>query len=305
MIAVVGPTATGKSDLALDLAQRYDAEILNADAMQLYRGMDIGTAKIAPGARRGIAHHQLDVLHVSQEASVAAYQRHGRDDLAQISQRGRAAVVVGGSGLYVRALLDEMSFPGTDPQVRAALEARVAAEGAAVLHRELARADPVAAHRIDPGNARRIVRALEVIELTGEPFSANLPEHRYAIPTIQIGLQMPQAELDARIDARAAEMFSAGLIEETRALIPAGLDGGRTAKRAVGYAQALAVLRGDSNVAEAVASTALATRQLARRQMKWFRRDPRVYWLQAGAGTGERAVVQRALAHLDTALDRG
>lgn len=295
VIAIVGPTATGKSDLALDLAEHLGAEIVNADAMQFYRGMDIGTAKVPLAERRGIPHHQLDVLGVHEEASVAAYQKYGRADLAAIASRGRRAVVVGGSGLYVRALLDEMSFPGTDPRVRAELEARAEVEGPGVLHAELARADPVAAGRIDSRNARRIVRALEVIRLTGEPFSANLPEHRYAIPAVQIGLEMPPAELDRRIDVRAASMFGAGLIEETRALLAQGLERGRTANRAVGYAQALAVLRGECDVAQAVAATGLATRQLARRQLKWFRRDPRVHWLRAGA-----EVLDRALGHLET-----
>lgn len=294
VIAVVGPTATGKSDLALDLAEHLDGEVVNADAMQLYRGMDIGTAKVPVSERRGIAHHQVDVLEVHQEASVAAYQQQGRADLAQIADRGPPAVVVGGSGLYVRALLDEMSFPGTDPQVRTALEERSGAQGSAVLHAELARLDPVAAERIDPRNARRVVRALEVIQLTGRPFSANLPAHRYAIPAVQIGLQMSREDLDARIDARAAVMFSAGLIEETRALIPAGLEQGRTANRAVGYAQALAVLRGDLEPEQAVLDTAQATRQLARRQLTWFRRDPRVHWLQAGAGA-----LREALDHVE------
>ncbi|MGC0251078.1 tRNA (adenosine(37)-N6)-dimethylallyltransferase MiaA [Pseudactinotalea sp. Z1748] len=298
VIAIVGPTATGKSDLALDLAEHLGAEIVNADAMQFYRGMDIGTAKVPVAQRRGIPHHQLDVLEVHQEASVAAYQKYGRADLAAIAARGRRAVVVGGSGLYVRALLDEMRFPGTDPHVRAELETRAEAEGPGVLHAELVRVDPVAAARIDSRNARRIVRALEVIRLTGEPFSANLPEHRYAIPAVQIGLEMPAAQLDQRIDARAVSMFEAGLIDETRALVANGLERGRTANRAVGYAQALAVLRGECDVAQAVADTGLATRQLARRQIKWFRRDPRVHWLRAGAG-----VLHRALGHLETRSD--
>lgn len=290
VIAVVGATATGKSDLALDLAERFDAEIVNADAMQLYRGMDIGTAKVPPDARRGIPHHQLDVLDVHQEASVAAYQHHARQDLASITARGRPAVVVGGSGLYVRALLDEMSFPGTDPQVRAALEQRAAREGPGTLHAELARLDPAAAQRIDSRNVRRIVRALEVIELTGEPFSANLPEHRYAIEAVQIGLGLSDEELDERIGARAAAMYATGLLEETRDLVARGLEQGRTANRAVGYAQALAVLRGELAESEAIADTARATRQLARRQRKWFRRDPRVHWITAGERATARAV---------------
>lgn len=293
VIAVVGPTATGKSDLALDLAEHLGAEIINADAMQLYRGMDIGTAKVPRERRRGIPHHQLDVLDVHQEASVAAYQRHGRADLGAIASAGRAAVVVGGSGLYVRALLDDITFPGTDPGLRAELEQRAAEEGAGALHAELATVDPEAAQRIDPRNARRVVRALEVVQLTGEPFTAYLPQHRYAIKATQIGLWRPREVLDAAIDARAATMFEAGLIEETRELVSQGLDHGRTAKTAVGYAQARAVLRGQSDVARAVADTAQATRQLARRQLKWFRRDPRVHWIQT-----DHRMLERALAHL-------
>lgn len=292
VIAVVGPTATGKSDLALDLAQRLDAEIINADAMQLYRGMDIGTAKVPPGQRRGIPHHQLDVLDVHQEASVAAYQHHGRADLAAIASRGRTAVVVGGSGLYVRALLDDITFPGTDPVLRAELEQRAAREGAEALHAELAAADPAAAQRIDPRNARRIVRALEVVQLTGEPFTAYLPQYRYVIEATQIGLTRPPELLDAAIDARAAAMFDAGLVEETRGLVAKGLERGRTANRAVGYAQALAVLRGQTDVSQAVADTARATRQLARRQLKWFRRDPRVHWIPAEDGALDLALAR-------------
>ncbi len=290
VIAVVGPTATGKSDLALDLAVELGGEIVNADAMQLYRGMDIGTAKVPPGERRGIPHHQLDVLRVDQEASVAAYQHHGRADLSAIGARGRPAIVVGGSGLYVRALLDRMSFPGTDPELRAHLEDRAGREGAGALHAELARLDPDAAQRIDPRNTRRVVRALEVIHLTGLPFSANLPDYRYQVPAVQIGLAMPHEELDARIEERAERMFAAGLLEETCRLREEGLERGRTANRAVGYAQALAVLRSQMTTPEAVADTARATRQLARRQVKWFRRDPRVHWIPAGAGALDHAM---------------
>ena len=290
VIAVVGATATGKSDLALDLADAIGAEIVNADAMQLYRGMDIGTAKVPVDQRRGIPHHQIDVLRVDQEASVAAYQHHGREDLNRIASRGRTAIVVGGSGLYVRALLDRMSFPGTDPALRTELEERAVREGASSLHRELARLDPEAAQRIDPRNQRRVIRALEVIHLTGSPFSANLPDYRYEVPAVQIGLAMPAAQLDARIETRARQMFDGGLVEETERLLEEGLEWGRTANRAVGYVQALAVLRGRMNKAEAIAETALATRQLARRQRKWFRRDPRVHWIDAGEDAFDQAI---------------
>ncbi len=289
VVAVVGPTATGKSDLALDLAESLGAEIVNADAMQLYRGMDIGTAKLPPEQRRGIPHHQLDVLEVTEEASVAAYQSHARVQVTELTRAGCAVVIVGGSGLYVRALLDRIDFPGTDPAVRAAWEARAAEHGPGMLHDELTRQDPQAAARIDRGNTRRIVRALEVIEITGRPFSANLPDHTYAIPAVQLGLDLPSTDLDARIDARAAQMFATGLVTETEELRSRGLEQGRTAVRAVGYAQALARIRGELSEDEAVAQTALATRQLARRQRKWFRRDPRITWLTPGSSTLEQA----------------
>lgn len=280
VLAVVGPTATGKSALALDLAEREGAEIINADAMQLYRGMDIGTAKLPPAARRGIAHHQLDVIEVHQEASVAAYQRHARADLAGIRARGKPVVVVGGSGLYVRALLEDFEFPATDPAVRARIQARAEEVGPGLLHDELTGKDPAAAARIDPANTRRIVRALEVIELTGRPFSAALPEPAYVYPTTVYAIAVDPEELDRRIEARAREMFSAGLVEETAHLLTLGLAEGPTASRAVGYQQAIAVIRGELTVAEAIDHVALATRQLARRQRKWFRRDARITWLQ-------------------------
>lgn len=289
VVAVVGPTATGKSDLALDLAEALDAEIVNADAMQLYRGMDIGTAKLPVSGRRGIAHHQLDVLEVTDEASVAAYQRHGRADLERIAARGRRAVVVGGSGLYVRALLDRICFPGTDEAVRARIQARADELGPGLLHDELARRDPAAAERIDRANTRRIVRALEVIELTGEPFSAQLPEHCYEKPARQIGIVYADSQLDDRIEQRTRAMFAAGLVEETEHLLAHGLAEGRTASRAVGYAQAAAVVRGELSRQDAHEQVALATRRLARRQRKWFRRDPRITWLEAGTDLARRA----------------
>ncbi len=294
MLAVVGPTATGKSDLALDvvglLGGPAAGEVVNADAMQLYRGMDIGTAKLAPHERRGVVHHQLDVLDVTEEASVAAYQGAARADIAAVHGRGRRAVLCGGSGLYVRAVLDELEFPGTDPEVRRRLEERAEHDGPAALHTELATRDPEAAARILPGNVRRVVRALEVIELTGRPFSASLPEHRYHLPAVQVAIDVPREELDARISARARAMLDGGLLDETRDLLAAGLAEGRTASRAVGYAQAVAVLEGRLDVEEAHAAIATATRQLARRQEKWFRRDPRVIWLAPGPDLAERVV---------------
>ncbi|PVU81641.1 tRNA (adenosine(37)-N6)-dimethylallyltransferase MiaA [Cellulomonas sp. WB94] len=298
VIAVVGPTATGKSDLGLALAERLGGEIVNADAMQLYRGMDIGTAKLPPAERRGIPHHQLDVLDVDQDASVADYQRAARADLAAIDARGARAVAVGGSGLYVRTLLDHMDFPGTDPDARAQLEERVEVEGSRALHAELERLDPVAAAGIGPRNARRIVRALEVIGLTGRPYSASLPQHVYEVPALQLGLDCDRAVLDARIEARVEHMWEAGLVEEVRALAAHGI--GRTASRAVGYAEVLALLRGELSAPEARAAIAAGTRRLARKQMGWFGRDPRVHWLDARDPT----LVDRAL-ELVAAADAG
>jgi tRNA dimethylallyltransferase len=282
VVAVVGATATGKSDLALALAEVLGGEVVNADAMQLYRGMDIGTAKVPPGERRGIPHHQLDVLDVDEEASVAAYQRAARADLAAIAERGRPAILVGGSGLYVTAVLGRLDFPGTDPSLRAELAARAETEGPAALHAALAREDPAAAAAIDPGNVRRVVRALEVVRLTGEPFRPRLPAGDAVVPAVRVGLRLERAELDERIAARARRMFRAGLLEETRTLLEAQGTLSRTAARAVGYAQALDALAGRATVSEALDETVLATRRLARRQEKWFRRDS-TEWFDAAA----------------------
>jgi tRNA dimethylallyltransferase len=297
-VAVVGPTATGKSDLGLALAERLGGEVVNADALQLYRGLDIGTAKLRPAERRGVPHHLLDVLDPHEDASVAAYQRDARAAVADVLARGRRPVVVGGSGLYVRALLDRIEFPGTDPAVRAGLEARVESEGARALHAELARVDPDAAASIGPRNARRIVRALEVIALTGRPYSANLPGHDYAVPAVQIGLDCDRAVLDERIAVRVDRMWADGLVDEVRGLLAAGI--GRTAARAVGYAEVLAALRGEITEDEARAQVVAGTRRLARKQMGWFGRDPRVHWLDAR----DPALVEQALA-LVAAADAG
>ena len=287
-IAVVGPTATGKSELALDLADALgdgpaSSEIVGADASQLYRGMDVGTAKLPLDERRGYPHHQIDVLDVTQEASVAAYQRHARADLAAIEARGRRALIVGGSGLYVRAVTDALDFPGTDPAVRAGLEERARAEGTRALWEEMAAVDPLSAQRIGESDTRRIVRALEVLAVTGRPFSATLPRYEDLVPTIHLALRPPREALNARINARAAAMFrpasGPGLIEEAQGLIGAGLREGPTASRAIGYAQALAVIDGAMALDEAIDATAAATRQLASRQLKWFRRDPRIHWI--------------------------
>jgi len=278
VIAVVGPTASGKSDLALDLAERLDGEIINADAMQLYRGMDIGTAKLAVEERRGITHHQLDVLDVDQEASVAAYQREARLDLAGVRSRGRQPILVGGSGLYVRAALDRLDIPPTDPVVRRRVEEELAEVGIDVMFARLAKADSVAAQTIQR-NPRRVVRALEVIELTGRPFSASLPTREYELPTITIGLLVPRSELDERIAARVHEMWAAGLLDEVNRLDATGLREGRTAAKALGYSQALAHLDGLLSAEQAVEDTITSTRRYARRQESWFRPDPRVHWL--------------------------
>src|SRR6478672_1183677 len=262
VVAVVGPTASGKSDLALALAERLAGEVVNADAMQLYRGMDIGTAKLEAAERRGVPHHQLDVLDVREEASVAAYQREARADAAAIRERGRVPVYAGGSGLYLRAALDRLEIPPTDPAVRARLEAELEAMGVAVMYKRLKGSDPVAARSIQPNNGRRVVRALEVIE-----------------PTVMIGLHGPRPELDARIAARVHRMWQRGLLEEVRALDTAGLREGRTASKALGYSQALAHLDGRLSAADAIEDTVTATRKFARRQESWFRPDERVVWL--------------------------
>lgn len=263
------------------LARRLGGEVVSADASQLYRGMDVGTAKLTPRERQGVPHHQLDVLDVTDEASVAAYQRHARADVGAVASRGAVPVVVGGSGLYVRAVLDRLEIPPTDPGVRQRLEQRAAREGTAALLEDLRRVDPRAAASIEPNNTRRLVRALEVVELTGRPFSATMPRREYLRPSLAIGLRADREDLDRRIEQRAARMFDTGLVDETRTLVTQGLRDGRTASRAVGYAQALAVLDGTMTTADAVADTALRTRRLVRRQESWFGADPRVQWLDA------------------------
>jgi tRNA dimethylallyltransferase len=282
-IALIGPTAAGKSDVGVWLARELGGEVVNADAMQLYRGMDIGTAKLTEEQRAGVRHHLLDVLDVTETASVAAYQRHARRVVTGLLAEGRVPIVVGGSGLYVSALLDDLRFPGTDPEVRAALQARLDEVGPAALHARLRGLDPVAAEAILPSNGRRIVRALEVIELTGQPFSASMPRPGPArFGTVLIGLDREPAELDERIGRRTDAMFDAGLVEEVRGLIPEGLREGRTASRALGYQQVLSALDGHGDLGAARAETARATRRFVRRQRSWFRRDRRVAWLDAG-----------------------
>jgi tRNA dimethylallyltransferase len=297
VIAVVGPTAAGKSGLSLRLAEALDGEVVNADSMQLYRGMDIGTAKLPPDQRRGVPHHLLDIWDVTQAASVSEYQRLARQAVEDIRARGRVPVVVGGSGLYVRAVLDNLDFPGTDPAVRDRLEGELAEIGAAALHARLARVDPVAAAAILPGNGRRIVRALEVMELSGRPFSATLPEYQSVYDVVQLGVRVPRPQLDERIANRVAAMWRAGFVAEVCGLAETGLRDGRTASRALGYAQVLRFLAGDWSQEQAAAHTVRATRRFARRQESWFRRDPRVIWLEpSGPAEDGAALADRALA---------
>jgi tRNA dimethylallyltransferase len=289
-LAIIGPTGTGKSQLALDIAERVErlsggAEIVNADAMQLYRGMDIGTAKLPVEQRRGIPHHQLDVLDVTETATVARYQRAAAADMEAIAARGAVPIVVGGSMLYIQSLLDDWSFPATDPAVRARWERRLAEVGVGELHAELARLDPAAAASILPTDARRTVRALEVVELTGQPFAASAPQ--IGAPrwdTVIIGLDCDTTILDERLARRTDAMFDQGLVGEVTALLERGLRDGVTAARALGYAQVIAALDaggGPDRLSEAREQTFVGTRRYVRRQRSWFRRDHRVHWLDA------------------------
>ncbi|MFD6357641.1 tRNA (adenosine(37)-N6)-dimethylallyltransferase MiaA [Nocardia tengchongensis] len=296
-VAVVGPTATGKSDLALDLAQRLNGEIVNIDAMQLYRGMDIGTAKLPVAERRGIPHHQLDVLDITETATVASYQAAARADVEAIMARDRTPVIVGGSMMYVQALLDDWDFPATDPEIRAKWETVLADRGTVAVHEALKRADPVAASTILPTDGRRMVRALEVVELTGKPFAASAPqigEPRWG--TVIIGVDRDTAELDARIELRTAKMFDSGLVEEVEGLLPHGLRHGQTARRAIGYAQVLDFLDNEYDLNEAQERTFIGTRRYVRRQRSWFRRDQRVRWVDGA----DPALAATALALLDS-----
>jgi tRNA dimethylallyltransferase len=280
-VAVVGATAAGKTSLSLDLAERLDGEIVNTDAMQVYRGMDVGTAKLPMRERRGIPHHLLDLLDVTQPLTVAEFQDWARSSIADIRARGHAPILVGGSALYTRAVLDRFEFPGTDPAVRRGLEAELAQVGAPALHRRLAGLDPTAAARILPDNGRRIVRALEVVAITGRPFSATLPEHEYADPhTVQIGVDIDRSALDPRIEQRVREMFEGGLVDEVRRLLDTGLAEGRTARTAIGYREAAAYLAGETTLEGAIEATTVATRRFSRRQDSWFRKDPRVAWVR-------------------------
>ena len=298
VVAVIGPTTAGKSQLAVRMAKAVGGEIVNADSMQIYRGMDIGTAKLSVAERQGVPHHVLDLLDVTQPSTVAEFQGLARSAIDDCRDRGVTPVVVGGSALYIRAILDRFEFPGTDAVLRTQLESELAAQGAQAMHDRLRGVDPRAAEHILPTNGRRIVRALEVIELTGQPFRARLPPEEYAFDTvIQIGIQVPRPVLNERIEQRVAHMWEAGLVDEVRALERAGLRTGRTASRALGYAQVLRFLAGEYDEEQARLNTVRATQRFARRQDSWFRRDPRIKWI----AYEDSDLTRRALAIADTA----
>ena len=295
IVVVVGPTAVGKTGLALALAERMNGagrptEIVNADSMLVYRGMDVGTAKPTLAERSRVRHHLIDIMDVTQTATVAEFQTLARTAITDCLDRGVTPLVVGGSALYIRAVVDEFEFPGTDPRLRAALEEELDRSGAPALHRRLAALDPAAAAAMQPANGRRIVRALEVIELTGQPYRATLPPHRYALPDVaQFGLDSPRDVLDLRIAERVDQMWRSGFVAEVADLSTRGLRDGVTAGRALGYRQVLAYLDGTVGEDEARRQTVLATRKFARRQGSWFRRDPRIRWLSAGSLAGSTA----------------
>lgn len=293
VVTIAGATATGKSDLALNLAEHLGGEIINTDSMQFYRGMDIGTAKLPVSQRRGVQHHLIDILDVREDANVQTFQQQAREAIADIRSRGKRPILVGGSGLYVRAATDRMEFPGTDPQVRARLESEVDADRWG-RHRHLQDLDPAAAAKITPNDSRRIVRALEVIELTGRPFSAQMPDYQTIEPTIHLGLAVEREALHKRIAARVGLMWEQGWVDEVRCLLECGLAEGRTASRAIGYAQIQQYLAGELDREAAQEQTAIRTRQFARRQDTWFRRDPRIVWIDSTAGDHE-ANTARAL----------
>lgn len=297
LIIIGGATATGKSGLAVSLAQKIGAEIINADSMQLYRGMDIGTAKLTLEERWGVRHHLLDLVDVNHDVNVSWFQEVARAKIDELRGSRTPVIVVGGTGLYIKAILDEMNFPDTDPVVRAQLELQAVEMGGGVLHARLAELDPVAAIAIPKENVRRVIRALEVIEITGSPYTANLPRegsHRYP-EAIQIGLELDRELLDPRIDARVEKMWDLGLVEEVRDLIGNGLLDGKTARRAIGYAQVISMAEGLITDVEAKEETKLATRQYARRQETWFKRDERIHWI---APASPEVLLERALTHL-------
>ena len=308
VVAVVGPTAAGKTDLSLDLAEALGGEIVNTDSMQVYRGMDVGTAKLPVAERRGIPHHLLDLLEVTEPATVAEFQGLARGVIDDCRARGVTPVLVGGSALYTRAVLDRFEFPGTDPEVRAALEAQLEAEGPLAMHARLAEVDPAAATAIIPSNGRRVVRALEVVRIIGRPFSATLPRQEYFYGgAVQVGVDVPRRVLDDRIEVRVRRMWEAGLVDEVRRLVAAGLREGRTASRALGYQQVIAFLDGRISEDEAFEQTVAGTRRFARRQDSWFRKDPRITWV--GWDDPDRvgralAVVRRATSGIDESAPR-
>ncbi|MCI1225494.1 tRNA (adenosine(37)-N6)-dimethylallyltransferase MiaA [Bifidobacterium sp.] len=288
VVSIIGPTASGKTGLAIALAQVLNAqmprsyndaaEIINADAYQMYRGMDIGTAKATAQERQAVPHHLIDIIEPEDSMSVANFQKLARACIGRLQEHGIRPILVGGSGLYARAAIDDIVFPATDPALRARLEERAESEGSGALYAELQAKDPQAAARMDPHNSRRTIRALEVIAITGKPYSASLPRYRYVMPAVQIGLDLPRDELDRRIDIRTQAMRRAGFVDEVRRLRPRL---GITAARALGYQQILEALDGDISEDEAFAQIAQHTKRLARKQMGWFGRDPRIHWLDA------------------------
>jgi len=280
-IVICGATATGKSDLAVELAKEISAEIINADSMQIYRGMDIGTAKLSIEERQGVAHHLLDVLDVNQDATVAWYQELARKAVAQIHGAGKHAIIVGGTGLYIKSILDDLNFPDTDAQIRQRLTEEAKLFGIVSLFERLSQLDPAAAAAIDVQNERRVIRALEVIEITGKPFTANLPREdssRYP-DAMQFGLVMDRAELGARVEARIDRMWEQGFVNEVDSLISQGINEATTARRALGYAQIIAMRAGEISETAAIEDTKRATRQYVRRQETWFSRDARIQWI--------------------------
>lgn len=287
LIAVVGATGTGKSELALGISEYINsvgqkAEIVNADAMQLYKGMDIGTAKLPLAERRGITHHLIDVLEITQESTAAEYQRLARAKILQLQESGIIPILVGGSMLYVASCLNNFEFPDRDQELRAQLEAELIEHGPLHMHKKLAELDQIAANRIIPENGRRIVRALEIVMITGEPFAASLPDEIESWqPVLEFGLRMEREQLLPRLEKRVLKMWEEGLVEEVSSLIPAGFRDSKTASVAIGYAQALGELDGELTREEAIASTVQLTQRYARRQVSWFKRDDRIKWLEA------------------------
>lgn len=302
LVVIAGATATGKSDLALDVAEAVGGEIINVDALQFYRGMDIGTAKLPALERRGIAHHLLDILTVREEASVAEFQAQARGLVAEIRARGRVPVAVGGSGLYIRALTDRLEFPPSDPSVRARLEQEAREIGAGALHARLVGEDPTAAAKINVADERRIVRALEVIAITGRPFSAFLPAYEFADPNVvYTAVSRERGELHERVERRVQFMMEQGFLVEVERLLDEGIEEGKTARQAIGYAQMIDHVRGRLSRDEAIESTVVGTRKLVRKQDTWFRRDPRFTWLDGTDRDAARAQVEALIAQATSA----